>query len=350
MPFEGSGAHWRGKGYFWRAASDTANAMSKAAALRARGLADDEYRRLLYVGMTRAEDRLIVCGYHGKRAQHVETWHARVSHALADAPESTERPHPASGEEPVVRFRATAWPPLAAQADEQAEAETFAPPPAALSKSLPPIEELPRPLSPSGAAALIDEADEPAIDGRSPVLDAEEEPGFAIRRGLVLHKLLQTLPGIPVEARRSAAERYLARAAADWPEAERAGALARVEAILANPRFAPIFAPGSRAEVAIMGEIELRGRRRSVSGKIDRLAVGDDMVWIVDYKTNRTAPASAAEAPPAYVLQLALYRALLRPLYPGRRIAAALLFTEAARLIELPEAALDQALARLTAA
>jgi ATP-dependent helicase/nuclease subunit A len=229
--------------------------------------------------------------------------------------------------------------------------QTFAPPPAALFDPMKDTgEELPRPLSPSGAAALIDDATEPVIDARSPVLDAEAEPGLAIRRGLVLHRLLQTLPGMAVEVRRPEAERYLARAAADWPQAERDGALAKVEAILADPRFSPIFAPGSRAEVAIVGEIELRGRRRSVSGKIDRLAVGSDMVWIVDYKTNRAPPASAAEAPPAYVLQLALYRALLKSLYPGRRIAAALLFTEAARLIELPETALDEALARLAAA
>jgi len=72
-------------------------------------------------------------------------------------------------------------------------------------------------------------------------------------------------------------------------------------------------------------------------------------VLIVDYKTNRPAPASLAEVPEAYVLQLALYRALLRPLYPGREVSAALLFTEAPRLIELPEGALDAALARLGA-
>jgi ATP-dependent helicase/nuclease subunit A len=41
--------------------------------------ADDEYRRLLYVGMTRAEDRLIICGYHGVRAQGPRTWHSIVA-------------------------------------------------------------------------------------------------------------------------------------------------------------------------------------------------------------------------------------------------------------------------------
>ena len=35
-------------------------------AQRASSEAEDEYRRLLYVAMTRAADRLIVCGAHGK--------------------------------------------------------------------------------------------------------------------------------------------------------------------------------------------------------------------------------------------------------------------------------------------
>ncbi|RVC04832.1 double-strand break repair helicase AddA, partial [Mesorhizobium sp. M7A.F.Ca.AU.002.06.1.1] len=171
-----------------------------------------------------------------------------------------------------------------------------------------------------------------------------------LSRGLALHKLLQMLPGIAEPERAGAAERYLLRTGADWPPSEREKALASVTSILADPGFGQLFAPSSRAEVAIMGSLEVKGKKRSISGKIDRLAVTPDTVSIVDYKTNRPAPASLAEVPPAYVLQLALYRALLQPLYPGRTVKAALLFTEAPRLIELPASALDDALARLTGA
>ncbi|BCG84303.1 double-strand break repair helicase AddA [Mesorhizobium sp. 113-3-9] len=350
MPFKGSGTYWDGKGYLWRSASDVANGFSRAAAVRARELADDEYRRLLYVGMTRAEDRLIVCGYHGKRAPNAGTWHSIVSRALIGAPESEQRPHPAAGD-PVHRFHVTNLPPVAPGASEQArQASGFDPLPATLFRALPPFEDLPRPLSPSGASALIDEGKEAVVDRASPVLDADAEPGFAVLRGLALHKLLQMLPGIAEGERQGAAERYLARTGAAWPPSERDKALASVIAILDDPRLGQLFAPSSRAEVAIMGKLEVRGKRRSISGKIDRLAVTADTVSIVDYKTNRPAPASLAEVPPAYLLQLALYRALLQPLYPGREVKAALLFTEAPRLIELPAQAMDDALARLTGA
>jgi ATP-dependent helicase/nuclease subunit A len=348
MPFEGSGDHWDGKGYLWRAGSDIANIFSKTAADRARELADDEYRRLLYVGMTRAEDRLIVCGYHGKRAPGDGTWHAVVSRALAGAPESEQRRHPVN-DDPVHRFRVTSLPPVAlVRVEEGREHEPLVPFPVNLYRPLPVLEELPRPLSPSGASALIEESAETAIDTRSPVLGAEVEPSFSVLRGLVLHKLLQMLPGIPHDRRLDAAERYLGRAGEGWSQAERDKARASIWAILDDPLFAPLFGEGSRAEVAVMGSMEVKGKKRSVSGKIDRLAVTADKVLIVDYKTNRPAPLSLEKVPPAYVLQLALYRALLAPLYPGRRVSAALLFTEAPRLIELPAALMDDALARLT--
>jgi ATP-dependent helicase/nuclease subunit A len=300
--------------------------------------------------MTRAEDRLIVCGYHGKRAPNAGTWHSIVSRALVGAPESTERQHPAAAET-VHRFHVTKLPPVARAAAEEARlTQQFEPLPKTLFQPLPPFEDLPRPLSPSGASALIDETKEAVIDTGSPVLDTEAEPGFAVLRGLALHKLLQMLPGIAEGDRRGAAERYLERAGAQWPDAERDKALASVAAILADSRFAPLFSSSSRAEVAVMGSLEVKGKLRSISGKIDRLAVTSGKVSIVDYKTNRPAPAALADVPPAYVLQLALYRALLQPLYPEYEVSAALLFTEAPRLIELPAKAMDDALARLTGA
>ena len=348
MPFQLQSLGWPGTGYLWRSASDVANGFSRAAAARAKERADDEYRRLLYVGMTRAEDRLIVCGYHGKRAQNQATWHAIVGRALIGAEGTRELPHAVTGET-VHRFRVTPELPVStAEKTSSQAAAAYAPLP--IFKDLPTDDELPRPLSPSGASILIEDVREPVISDRSPVLDGDDLPGFAIARGLVMHKLLQMLPGLATDRRRAAAERYLERAAADWAAEDRAQALRGVEAILDHADFAPIFAPGSRAEVAIMGDLTVKGRRRQVSGKIDRLAVTGNEVLIVDYKTNRPAPASLAEVPDAYIIQMALYRALLQPLYPGRPVSAALLFTEAPNLIVLPETVMDEALARLTQA
>jgi ATP-dependent helicase/nuclease subunit A len=158
------------------------------------------------------------------------------------------------------------------------------------------------------------------------------------------------LPDIPQDGREAAARRYLARIGAAWREEDRDRAWAAVSSILDDSRYAPIFAPGSRAEISVMGALDIRGRPRTISGKIDRLAISESEVLLVDYKTDRRPPADASEVPQAYLLQLALYRALLRPLYPDRPVSAALLFTEAPRLVPLPAEAMDAALARLTRA
>ena len=144
--------------------------------------------------------------------------------------------------------------------------------------------------------------------------------------------------------------RYLARAGADWPSGEAGRVWRSVERVLTDPAFAPVFAEGSRAEVSVMGTLSVGGRDRAIAGKIDRIAVSRDRVLIVDYKTNRPPPETLAQVAPGYIAQLALYRALLAPLYPGREVAAALLFTEAARLIPLPQETLVEALARLARA
>ncbi len=96
-----------------------------------------------------------------------------------------------------------------------------------------------------------------------------------------------------------------------------------------------------------MGTIALDGRDHAVSGQIDRIGMSDDRVVIVDYKTNRPPPRTLDAVPFAYRAQLALYRELLRPLYPGRAVEAALLFTEGPFLMEIPAAVMDEALSAL---
>ncbi|WP_173935073.1 double-strand break repair helicase AddA [Chelativorans sp. Marseille-P2723] len=334
-------------GFLWRQGADLANSTASRFEAEVRQKAEEEYRRLLYVGMTRAEDRLIVCGYHGVRPA-ASTWHSLVREAFADVEGTQELQEPVECA-PALRFRVT---PVEETVELEAPAPSQEPPaslPRELMKALPPLPELPRPLSPSGAAALIEDGYEVTIFQRSPVFDVVA-PGFALERGNAIHRLLQVLPDLPVAEREPAARRYLARVASGWPEGEAEGACRSVLQILRDERFAPLFAPSSRAEVSVLGEVKLGGKKRAVSGKIDRLAVTPHDILIVDYKTNRPAPQTLDEVPQAYIAQLALYAELLKPLYPGKSVSASLLFTEAPRLIPVPPDDMAAALARLTRA
>jgi ATP-dependent helicase/nuclease subunit A len=162
---------------------------------------------------------------------------------------------------------------------------------------------------------------------------------------------MQSLPDIAAERRAEAARRYVARAGAAFAAADQEAFVATTLRLLAEPRFAALFSPGSRAEVPIVGRIARPGKTPlMVSGQIDRLAVTAAEVLIGDYKTNRPAPRSLAEVPQAYVRQLALYRAVLRKLYPDRAVRAVLIWTDVPDLMELSADVLDREIVRLTSA
>ena len=171
----------------------------------------------------------------------------------------------------------------------------------------------------------------------------------ALQRGTLVHRLLQSLPEVPMDRRRDAALKYLARNADGWTEADREALAEGVLTLLADTRFATVFAPGSRAEVSIVGRLDRPGRPPAlVSGQIDRLVVTPGEVLIVDYKTNHAPPRTVVEAPRTYVRQLALYRAVLKKLYPRLPVRAALLWTETPELMEIYAPALDAQLAALS--
>jgi ATP-dependent helicase/nuclease subunit A len=169
---------------------------------------------------------------------------------------------------------------------------------------------------------------------------------LALQRGTLVHRLLQSLPDLAPERRRDAALNYLTRNASDWTDGDREALAQAVLALIGDSRFAAVFAAGSGAEVAIAGRLERPERSPAlVSGQIDRLLVTPSEVLIVDYKTNQAPPAVATDAPPGYVRQLALYRAILQKLYPRLPVRAALLWTETPELMEISAPALDAQLA-----
>jgi ATP-dependent helicase/nuclease subunit A len=160
-----------------------------------------------------------------------------------------------------------------------------------------------------------------------------EDQGATFLRGLLIHRLLQSLPNIEPGKRAAAARRFLALPVHGLPQAAQAAMLQESLAVLDDPEFAPLFAPGSAAEVPVVGFVG----GRALAGQIDRLVVTDDAVLIVDYKTMRPVPASEAEIPAAYLDQLAAYRLAVAAIYPTKRVRCALLWTEGPSLMPISE-------------
>ncbi len=300
----------------------------------------EEFHRLLYVALTRAEDRLVVCGWEPARGAPSASWYALVRagfERLGATPVGESLPWAGV----ILRHaRAQTRPlPVATALPEHAPA----PLPrwagaAPLWRPLPPPEEavplLPlAPSRPEGAEL----GRVPAV--RSP-LAASTGRATALRRGQAVHALLQHLPALPQGARREAAYAWLRQPGNAFADAE---ALAEaVLAVLDHPLLQPLFGGESRAEVPLGGRIGAW----VVGGVCDRLAVLPERVLVADYKTNRAPPARAEEVPALYLRQMAAYQALLRQAFPGREVVCALVWTEGPCVMLLP----DSLLARHAAA
>ncbi|MBR0557630.1 double-strand break repair helicase AddA [Ciceribacter sp. L1K23] len=314
---------------------------------RIRQLAEDEYRRLLYVGMTRAADRLVICGYCGKQRPS-DIWHDMVSTAL--------RAEPRFCREERFTTAGDQWDGIVWELPEQAaRIEGHEPPPArleqyelppALLTPLPPPSQLPRPLSPSGVGFFVEDAPSDAIIG-SRLFAPKQEGDRALQKGRLVHRLLQVLPDVPEQDRMAAAERYISRAARFWTTVQRLQLFQQIAQLIQHPDMRKIMSSYGQAEVSIMGTLMIAGDDRAVSGRIDRLAVVEGRVILIDYKTNRIPPRDLSHVPFPHRAQLAIYRELLKPIYPGHVIDGLLIYTEEAKLLELPPELLDSTLAEL---
>jgi ATP-dependent helicase/nuclease subunit A len=331
VPHEGSEVTvWAGK----KADNPKTVAAARQAALDE---IEDEYRRLLYVAMTRAADRLIVAGIQpgNRNGVRPDCWYDLVSKGLANSGLQEQTIETDGGQ--IKRYtraedgvHATGAVATAASAAQELPSWLRTALPAQATSS-----GLLRPSQASGDAAH-----------RVTSSEAIAQRTRALQQGTLVHRLLQSLPELPAERQRDAALAHLARNAAGWSEAEREALAEKVIGLIVDSRFAAVFGEGSRAEVAIVGRLTLPGRPQAlVSGQIDRLVVAQNEVLIVDFKTNHAPPKAPAGAPQAYVRQLALYRAVLSKLYPQHAVRAALLWTETADLMEISASALDAELA-----
>ncbi len=332
----------------WLPSKVLSNTYSEADEERLRISTEEEYRRLLYVGMTRAADRLTVCGYRGKR-ENPDSWQAMIARALSANDENCK---PAKFSGPDGSWTGLSWR-LGGTLDRQIPkeepkqaTETQISLPQALGQPLPPQKMLPRPLSPSGAGTMIDDDANDALV-TSPLFGEAANPDRALQRGRMTHRMLQMLPDFPPAERREAAQRYASRTVPFWPEAERVRLIETVMGVLSAPDLSDAFSDHAQSEVSIMGTLKLDDREYAVSGRIDRLVVSDSRVMIMDYKTNRNPPASEEQTPISHRAQLAIYREILAPLYPGRAIECVLVYTESGRAIRLSDDLLARSLLEL---
>ena len=287
-----------------------------------------EHRRLLYVAMTRAKERLYICGFENKRGIANGCWY-RLAEAAATRIGT-----------PVTRGAEQIYV-VGDRGDQFGLAVDPAPPRARIPAWISPVvpeREKQRLLRPS---ELTDEGAPPA---NSPCgLEASKR----FQRGLLIHALLAHLPDIAKSDRGRIGMGFLRAHTKDAGEAE---ALFREAlSVIEDPTFGVAFSQESRAEIALTAELPELAPGARVNGRVDRIAVTKDAVLIVDFKTNRPPPGREEDVAEAYLSQMALYRAAAAKIFPGRRIDCALVWTDGPKLMRLSAGLLDRQFASMRA-
>jgi ATP-dependent helicase/nuclease subunit A len=296
---------------------------------------NEEALRLLYVALTRARERLVLCGRiaSNRKEETLKGWWAQIRAGFEHDDIAGHVRQVACGTVEATRYGPD---PKRLPGAAIARAPTASVPAWAGQEAR--ADSLGRYASPS------DLGEGGAAPAPSPLSAVGGLGRF--RRGDLIHRLLQILPDLAPEAWETGAAALLVRER-DLSDAQRAEMTAAALTVLRDPTFAEVFGPGSRAEVAIAGSAAALPPGLKISGRIDRLVVLPGRVLVADFKTNRPSPARIEDAGPAYLRQMAIYAAVLAEVFPGRAIEAALVWTDGPKLMPVPENVLAHSLVSL---
>lgn len=316
----------------WRKSSKESSQALLDARDYARDLRLQEYRRLLYVALTRAADVLVVCGALNKNHKNGEaekgSWYDLVSSALGGDARNVTKHKVGYSQEEVLRWRTPEFPPLAMERAQEHRAQEV--PPDWLAQTWSDSATATTRLRPSHLPRAITREAPP-----------REEGGRT--RGILIHRLLQSLPELAVPDREAAALRYLTQAAPDLSEDARKKLAREALDVIAHPDCAEIFGTGSRAEPELIAHIRDGDREIEIPARLDRLVVTENSVIFADFKSDSVVPASLDRIPAHYIAQLAAYRVALAQAFPGRQLRALLIFTAAPRVFEVHQESLESA-------
>jgi ATP-dependent helicase/nuclease subunit A len=275
-----------------------------------------ERLRLLYVALTRAEKWLIIAAA-GDLSKQNDSWYQLVESAMGHVGATDEVFHGL----PIKRFSHSDWQDLPIE-----EAETTPvikePLPACLSNPAPPPKEQAKPLSPSdlgGAKALPGE------------LGWDEER--AKFHGTLVHTHIERLSGVAPEALGD-------NLSGVGLSPEETAAQEEAIRVVTDPALRFLFASRWLSEVSVTADLGAK----KLAGKIDHLLFEPGRILAIDFKTNRTVPASAEDVPEGILRQMGAYLHALQQIYPGQRIETGIVWTNVPLFMPLPHETVMRAL------
>ncbi len=280
----------------------------------------DEYLRLLYVALTRAEDELYICGHETKNSK-IQNWYDIVKCEMSKLGEEITFPHFNEQDKNDIGYRL-----ISEHTNDLKKAETKKiesvniPLPDFAMKNAPEEPIPPFPLSPSKPGGI-----------EASILPPSSDKGI-FERGNLIHLLLQYLPDIDIDKRKEISH-YLIDNNSSKPmnDNDKNKIYNEVISIIEHSEYKELFSKNSIAEVPITGS----DGNNIISGQIDRLVITDKEIIIADYKTHRTPPKNNEDIPPIYIKQMLSYKKLISDIYPNRKIRCILIWTNSTKISEL---------------
>ena len=313
----------------WSPRSRTQDSKTKQLVHDSQRQQEEEYRRLLYVGMTRAQDRLYVAGYSNYQKVPDGAWWNIVRRGLEPLAKSFDFISPIEAERDSnfswvgegLRLETPQTEIPDRYIDEKEKTEEFAMIPNWVDTPALREAEVARPLTPSLG-------DSTHAGVQSPIY-TEDDRYF--QRGLLIHRLLQFLPNLTEKDREIHARKFLGRSIYGLSNNQIEVIVAETLGVMNDPMCHSLFGPSSRAEVPIVGVL----KSVPISGRIDRVVVERKTIKILDFKTDRVPPVAVDEVSEDYLRQMATYRALLEKIYTNQKIECMIIWTNGPTLMVL---------------
>ncbi|MBQ5546975.1 MAG: double-strand break repair helicase AddA [Acetobacter sp.] len=303
----------------------------------------EEYNRLLYVALTRARDRLVICGFNSKKKKTEvsdTSWYDHCKRAFQKLDAQRQ-----IGFNGIPDFYVLEENNISQKNNPEHHLTQIPPLPTWVGhapdwKPTPPKQEESslHTLTPSRS-----ESDSSASSAyaRSPLEIATITPvrarAAALRRGTLVHELLQFLPNLPIDQQEGVARQYLERPIHGFDHDTARSLAKNLISVIRMPELAPLFTQKGKAEQPLAGIVN----GRVIVGQVDRLCILPDRVIVCDFKTGRHIPRDVYKTPVDYLRQMAAYRTLLQQLWPHKTIDCVLVWVDEPRADILPETLLE---------
>ncbi|MCT4575673.1 MAG: double-strand break repair helicase AddA [Alphaproteobacteria bacterium] len=293
----------------WLPKKEMMSDISEDAYNEVRKLKIEEHKRLLYVALTRAEDRLYISSYGEKHI--AESWRYKLYDSIKSIGNSIEggycygnttydldKSKSELKDKKIMAYEIKNKDFIFKEIENEDMEET--------------------PKTPS----LLEE--------NISVSPFKNNDSIFFKRGLIIHKLLEILPN--TSNKELACSDFLKNSKHGLSQEQILQIKTEIMSIFNN--YSYLFSENSFAEVPIVGEIN----GEKYSGVIDRLCIKEDEIIIVDYKSNRPPAETAEDTPNSYKKQLEIYKGILSKVYPNKNIKTAILWTNTSKLIFLNQA------------